>query len=128
MRRGNDSIWWIMFRATGRRQARGMLLRLCSGSRARRGRPGGRPRTRGSARLGVGDAEDAFHGLAARFRDPATRRIIQIVTSSLEQCSSNRPSLRRIAATESVMKMLADLKVGKPDGAFMTCATYSPAS
>lgn len=30
----------------------------------------------------------------------------------------SRKSLRRIAATESVMKMLADLKVGKPDGAF----------
>jgi integrase len=31
----------------------------------------------------------------------------------------SRKSLRRIAATESVMKMLADLKVGKPDGAFI---------
>jgi hypothetical protein len=31
----------------------------------------------------------------------------------------SRKSLRRIAATESVMKMLADLKVGKADGAFI---------
>jgi len=31
----------------------------------------------------------------------------------------SRKSLRRIAATESVMKMLADLKVGKPDDAFI---------
>ena len=31
----------------------------------------------------------------------------------------SRKSSRRIAATESVMKMLADLKVGKPDGAFI---------
>jgi integrase len=30
-----------------------------------------------------------------------------------------RKSVRRIAATESVMKMLADLKVGKPDSAFI---------
>ena len=31
----------------------------------------------------------------------------------------SRKSLRRIAATESVMKMLADLKAGKLDGAFI---------
>jgi integrase len=31
----------------------------------------------------------------------------------------SRKSLRRIAATESAMKMLADLKVGKPDAAFI---------
>jgi excisionase family DNA binding protein len=31
----------------------------------------------------------------------------------------SRKSLRRIDATDSVMKMLADLKVGKPDGAFI---------
>ncbi len=31
----------------------------------------------------------------------------------------SRKSLRRIAATESVMKMLADLKAGKPDSAFI---------
>ena len=31
----------------------------------------------------------------------------------------SRKSSRRIAATESVMKMLADLKVGKPDMAFI---------
>jgi hypothetical protein len=31
----------------------------------------------------------------------------------------SRKSLRRIAAAESVMKMLADLKVGKPDDAFI---------
>jgi integrase len=31
----------------------------------------------------------------------------------------SRKSVRRIAATESVMKMLADLKVGKPDSAFI---------
>ena len=31
----------------------------------------------------------------------------------------SRKSSRRIAATESVMKMLADLKVGNPDGAFI---------
>ncbi len=39
----------------------------------------------------------------------------------------SRKSSRRIAATESVMKMLADLKVGKPDGASSSRAT-APAS
>jgi integrase len=33
--------------------------------------------------------------------------------------SKSRKSLSRIAATESVMKMSADLKAGKPDGAFI---------
>ena len=31
----------------------------------------------------------------------------------------SRKSVRRVAATESVMKLLADLKVGKPDSAFL---------